>query len=178
MVQNAENRYFTILEIHVRSLYLVLGTWLKYPKEEKYIFRICYHAHSPDICKWRVRGLLLDTFFSFQKYCKDKQAIQKCVCFTFLIETSWALPPFGRYCPQPLMITVQEKQILFYTFYLEIQYQKAPLLLNGYTNIVIPVLEVGWGFLGQILDKNNLNRCHIFTSENIYMVILNSPYEI
>ena len=122
MVQNAENTYFTILEIHVRSLYLVLGTWLKYPKEEKYIFRICYHAHSPDICKWRVRGLLLDTFFSFQKYCKDKQAIQKCVCFTFLIETSWALPPFGRYCPQPLMITVQEKQILFYTFYLGIQY--------------------------------------------------------
>ena len=79
------------------------------------------------------------------------------------------------------MITVQEKQILFYTFISEyniVSYQKAPLLLNGYTNIVIPVLEVGRGFLGQILDKNNLNRCHIFTSENIYMVILNSPYEI
>ena len=61
--------------------------------------------------------------------------------------------------------------ILFYTFiskYNIVSYQKAPLLLNGYTNIVIPVLEVGLGFLGQILDKNNLNRCHIFTSENIY----------
>ena len=32
----ASYRYFTILEIHVRLLYLVLGTMLKYPKEEKY----------------------------------------------------------------------------------------------------------------------------------------------